>query len=172
MTIPRRMAIHYTESQIVRSEFYFRSLRERRVTTLFVKTCILPEFIYQLSTWQTVILDSCYSSSGTRGKLNIHPVLDHTFKARSIDVKCTIPSDIDQGVWGSRASKIVSSFDFKGLRSHNLLAASHSDQLAYERFGRGVFTLALIETLVKHGIDNLTYANILSRMLPLSSGWV
>ena len=66
---------------------------------------------------------------------------------------------------------VYSGFAREGLRSHVLLAACHSQDFAYERTGRGVFTVALLETLMKIGIDKLTYATLFDvRMPPLSSG--
>ena len=63
-----------------------------------------------------------------------------------------------------------SGFSRKGLRSHVLLAACRSQELAYERTSRGVFTVALIKTLKDIGVDKLTYATLFDRMPPLSSG--
>ena len=55
--------------------------------------------------------------------------------------------------------------------SHVLLAACHSNGVAYERTSRGVFTVALLETLMKFGVNKLTYASLIDvRMPPLSSG--
>ena len=68
---------------------------------------------------------------------------------------------------------VHSGFAREGLRSHVLLAACHSDGAAYERKSRGVFTVALLETLMKPEIeiDKLTYATLFDvRMPPLSSG--
>jgi hypothetical protein len=107
--------------------------------------------------------------------------VDPAFKARAIDVKY-VPSDLDQDIWigfesskdsglySGRGTEVLSSSARKGLRSHVLLAACHSQELAYERTSRGVFTVALLETLMKIGIDKLTYATLLDRMPPLSSG--
>ena len=69
-----------------------------------------------------------------------------------------------------RGIKVHSGFARKGLRSHVLLAACRSQELAYERTMRGVFTVALLKTLMDIGIDNLTYATLFDRMPPLSSG--
>ena len=89
-----------------------------------------------------------------------------------------VPSDLDQGIWGvfesSKGSKrgieVHSGFVRKSLRSHVLLAACHSQELAYECGGRGVFTVALLKTLVDIGIDKLTYATLFDQMPPLSRG--
>ena len=137
------------------------------------QTFILCGFIYQLiSMRQTVILDCCHSGSGTRN------ILDPTFKARAIDVG-NVPSDLDKDIWSvfessskprslERGTKVHSGFARKGLRSHILLAACRSHELAYERTtrSRGVFTMALLETLIDVGIDKLTYATLFSHWMP------
>ena len=96
--------------------------------------------------------------------------MDPTFKARSINVE-NVPSNLDQGIWGvfEDSGRGMEGFACKGLRSHVLLAACHSQELAYEHMSRGVFTVALLETLMDIGIDRLTYATLLSQMPPLSS---
>ena len=132
-------------------------------------TFIFREFIYQLTTRQTVILDCCHSGSGTR---------DPTFRARAIKVG-NIPSNLDQDIWtrshgvfecSERGTEVDSGFARKGLRSHVLLAACRSQELAYERTDRGLFTVALLKTLMDIGIDKLTYATLFDRMPFLSSG--
>jgi hypothetical protein len=120
---------------------------------------------------QTVILDCCHSGSGSRN-LQVQVHLDPSFKARGIYVE-DVPSDIDQDIWSDfveRGVEIPSGFVRKGLRSHVLLAACHSEKSAYERTSRGLFTVALIDTLADIGIDNLTYTTLLDQMPPLSSG--
>ena len=70
-----------------------------------------------------------------------------------------------------RGIEIQSGFARRGLRSHVLLAACRPLELAYERTSRGVFTVALLKTLVNIGIDKLTYATLFDHwMPPLSSG--
>ena len=112
------------------------------------------------------------------------PGLDPTlnFKARAIDLgNVKVPSNLDQDIWSvfesskdlefERGTMVHSGFAREGLRSHVLLAACHSDGVAYERTSRGVFTVTLLETLMKIGINKLTYANLFDvRMPPLSSG--
>ena len=117
---------------------------------------------------QTVILDCCHSGSGTRN------IIDPTFKARGIDVGNIPPSNLDEDIWSAfewsgRGTEVHSGFARKGLRSHVLLAACHSQELAYERTSRGVFTVALLKTLMDNGIE-LTYATLFDRMPLLSSG--
>ena len=125
-------------------------------------------------TCQTVILDCCHSGSGSRNLQVQVQVLDPSYKARGLDVELEdVPSDLDEDIWFDfveRGVEIPSGFVRKGLRSHVLLAACHSEKSAYERTSRGVFTVALIDTLADIGIDNLTYATLLDQMPPLSSG--
>ena len=116
----------------------------------------------------------------------VTPVLAHEIlkfrtppsRLLAIDVG-NIPSDLDQDIWidfetsnnPERGTEVHSGFACKGLRSHVLLAACHSQEKAYERTSRGVFTVALLKTLVEVGIDKLTYATLFNHwMPPLSSG--
>ena len=100
--------------------------------------------------------------------------MDPAFKARAIEVG-NVPSDLDQDIWfDSESSKglgrgieVHSGFIRKGLRSHVLMAACRPLELAYERTSRGVFTVALLKTLLDIGIDKLTYATLFDRMPPL-----
>ena len=99
--------------------------------------------------------------------------------ARGVDIR-NVPPNLDKDIWSvfessndqleERGTKIHSGFARRGLRSHVLLAASRSQELAYERTSRGVFTVALLKTLVDIGIDKLTYASLFDRMPALSSG--
>ena len=155
-------------------EALLSNLANKKGNNIVRQTFILRAFIYQLITVhdQTVILDCCHSGSGTR---NLPPV-DPAFRARAIEVG-SVPSNLDQDIWGDsecleRGTEVHSGFARKGLRSHVLLAACHSQESAYERTSRGVFTVALLETLMHPniGIDKLTYATLLDQIPPLSSG--
>ena len=124
-------------------------------------------------TCQTVILDCCHSGSGSRNLQVQGQVLDPSYRARGLDCQLkNVPSDLDKDIFDfvERGVKIPSGFVRKGLRSHILLAACESEKLAYERMNRGVFTVALIDTLADIGIDNLTYTSVLDMMPHLSSG--
>ena len=147
-------------------------LASKKGDNIVSQTFILRWFIYQLTTWQTVILDCCLSGSGGRN------LLDPTLKARDIDVE-NVPSNLDQDIWNvfesssgsERGTEVHSGFARKGLKSHVLLAACRSQELAYERTSRGAFTVALLKTLTDIGIDKLTYATLFDHwMPPLSSG--
>ena len=70
-----------------------------------------------------------------------------------------------------RGTEVHSGFARIGLRSHVLLAACRSQELAYERTSRGLFTVALLKTLMDIGIGKLTYASLFDQWMPaLSSG--
>jgi hypothetical protein len=123
-------------------------------------------------TCQTVILDCCHSGSGSRSLQVQDQALDPSFEARGIDVENLSPK-LDENIWidfVERGVEVPSGFLRKGLRSHVLLAACHSEKSAYERTSRGVFTVALIDTLADIGINNLTYTTLLGQMPTLSSG--
>ena len=89
-----------------------------------------------------------------------------------------VPSNLDKDIWESsesmglgRGTEVHSGFARKGLRSHVLLAACRSQELAYERTSRGLFTVALLKTLMDIGIGKLTYASLFDQWMPaLSSG--
>ena len=67
---------------------------------------------------------------------------------------------------------VHSGFARKDLRSHVLLAACRSQELAGERT-RGAFTVALLKILMDVGIDKLTYATLIDHwMPPLYTRWV
>ena len=95
-------------------------------------------------------------------------------KARTIGLG-TIRSGLDQDICIDfessegleRGIKIQSGFARKSYRSHVLLAACHSEDLAVERTSRGLFTDALLKTLKHIGIDKLKYTTLLDRMPPL-----
>ena len=63
-----------------------------------------------------------------------------------------------------RGTKFHAGFAHKGLMSHVLLAACHSDELAFERTSGGLFTDALLKTLKHIGFDKLTYTTLLDLM--------
>ena len=90
-----------------------------------------------------------------------------------------IPSDLDQDIWSSfetsrdveRGTVVHSGFARNGLRSHVLLAACGAEGIAYERAGRGLFTVELLKVFEEIGIDKLSYASLFAlRMQPLSNG--
>ncbi|CCM00516.1 uncharacterized protein FIBRA_02550 [Fibroporia radiculosa] len=117
----------------------------------------------------SVIFDCCHSGSGTRAD-----VAEPTRLDRGIEVKTSLPADLDQEIWNSpsssseeRAIAISAGFAHSGLRSHVLLAACGAEERAREERARGLFTKALIDALISYGTDKLTYADVIKRMSPL-----
>ncbi|KAG8816674.1 hypothetical protein FRC17_000221 [Serendipita sp. 399] len=111
-----------------------------------------------------VILDTCHSGSGTR---------QGTRRVRSIRVTERIPEDLDRDIWGkaeegreaetSRAA-VSSGSGYYDDTSHVLLAACASNEVAQEVNRQGAFTRALLETLTKDGIKNLTYDQLIKNL--------
>lgn len=66
----------------------------------------------------------------------------------------------------TRSTSIPTKFLQTNLRSHVLLAACGSDELAYEntKIRRGAFTTALMQTLIAAGVDKLTYMGLMDRL--------
>ncbi|TFY66007.1 hypothetical protein EVG20_g5083 [Dentipellis fragilis] len=118
----------------------------------------------------SVILDCCYSGSGTRDD-----EFDPDRLVRGIETTVKIPSDLDKDIWsnssGDRLAKIASGFSHSGLRSHVLLAACSAEETAKEDNRRGVFTKALLEALRMYGADKVTYKDLTQRipLLPAQS---
>ena len=94
--------------------------------------------------------------------------------ARVMEITNDIPSNLDLEIWGNAqhigksGAAIAPSFLHHNARSHILLAACELEELAYENQGKGVFTTALLNLLSTFGTQNLTYANLLQRLPPLT----
>ncbi|KAF8607084.1 hypothetical protein BDV93DRAFT_519992 [Ceratobasidium sp. AG-I] len=139
----------------------------------------LRALIYKLSQVKgdniTVILDSCFSGSGTRGSSKARlshiegcpippPDLDEdVLRALSI----AIPEEVQQP---SEAQKKPSRTAFaSSLDTHVLLAACHNDELAQEdiRDGRvaGVFTSALLRALRESDLATTSYSALIQKIV-------
>ncbi|KDR69768.1 hypothetical protein GALMADRAFT_77119 [Galerina marginata CBS 339.88] len=112
----------------------------------------------------TVILDSCFSGSGTRNE-------DPDRLARTALLEdYTIPSRLDIEFWDtprnhdSRVIPPSRRFFSDAFSSHVLLAACSAKELARETNGRGQFTLALENVLKTVSPDQLTYIQLLDRL--------
>ena len=102
--------------------------------------------------------------------------------ARVTEIPNDVPFNLDQEIWSNgqhenRGTAIAPGFLHHGLRSHVLLAACGAKELARERHGsltkdqsNGVFTAALLKTLYAVGAQNVTYANLFSRLPSLTVG--
>ncbi|KDR85802.1 hypothetical protein GALMADRAFT_109268 [Galerina marginata CBS 339.88] len=113
----------------------------------------------------TVVFDCCHSYSATRGS--------DSGRARSVLLNPTIHrEDLDREIWGKgiKGSHPVFRFRFSGLRSHILIAACHSSELARESTssGSGMFSLAFLKLLMSVPPYKLRYFEILTRMDQLS----
>ena len=91
-----------------------------------------------------------------------------------------LPADTDSDILcqvevaPSRAGNIAAGSDYKGLRSHMLIAACGRSETAreiyfdLEKIHRGQFTVALLALFRREGLDKLTYTDIHSRLNPMT----
>ncbi|SJL15635.1 uncharacterized protein ARMOST_19139 [Armillaria ostoyae] len=110
----------------------------------------------------TVILDCCHSGSGTRTDDS-----DPTCTGRGIDLPeaYTVAQDLLHDIEpDARASVVAKGFEKTGLLSHVLLSACQAEQTAMEKYGRGVFTSALLSLLREGGVDKLTYKDVITNL--------
>ncbi|KAF8983561.1 caspase domain-containing protein [Cyathus striatus] len=114
----------------------------------------------------SVIFDCCHSGSGTRDD-------EDDIVVRGIEIVDEIPADLDQRIWDGqagaldgddRASAIAAGFTHSGLRSHVLLAACGAGETSKEKGGTGLFTTALLDTLMSVGADKVTYGDLIQRL--------
>ena len=107
--------------------------------------------------FQTVIFDSCYSGSGTRGN-------DGTVRSAGLENHNIHPS-LDSDIWGSENNpRGIQSAAATGLSSHVLLSACSADEVAREDGGKGRFTTALLKVFNKTSPDQLTYEQVMNRL--------
>ncbi|QRV77162.1 ICE-like protease (caspase) p20 domain protein [Ceratobasidium sp. AG-Ba] len=111
----------------------------------------------------TVIFDCCHSASGTRDDEETSNML-----VRSIDFRDLPPlsprTDTEIVHWpasSSRTSVIPTGFAHRASRSHVLLAACGSGEVAWERNGQGEFTRALLSVLKDADLSCLTYTELM-----------
>ncbi|KAJ1301207.1 hypothetical protein OPQ81_003617 [Rhizoctonia solani] len=117
----------------------------------------------------TVIFDSCHSASGTRDVKG-----SSGLRARSAEIKSPIPPDIDDDILvhsslGSKATRGVERPLHSDQASHILIAACGSNQKAWENNENGLFTSALLDTLRRSRVDNITYENLIKELPALPS---
>lgn len=89
--------------------------------------------------------------------------------ARVAELPYELPANLDKDIYSEengRSMVTSSGFLERNLRSHVLLAACGSEELAYEniRLKRGAFTSAFIQTLIDVSIDKLTYRGFMDRL--------
>jgi hypothetical protein len=112
---------------------------------------------------QTVILDCCYSASGTQeGEVSTD--------VRGVVLDDELPLDLDLqelSVPIVRGSQIETRFKFgvRGLASHVLISACKESEKAKEEDRQGRFTVALLDLLKKEGrLETLTYTDVLKHI--------
>ncbi|KAG6834214.1 hypothetical protein H0H93_011140, partial [Arthromyces matolae] len=95
-----------------------------------------------------VVMDSCYSGSGTRGGLTVRGGELYGYK---------IPEDALSFAPKGRSF-------FTSDRSHILLAASAPNEKAHEDENGGLFTNALLAILKKPNLEDLTYPGLMTQL--------
>ncbi|PBL03063.1 hypothetical protein ARMGADRAFT_1069627 [Armillaria gallica] len=109
----------------------------------------------------TFILDCCHAAGMNRA---IQP---KNAKARRIINPPPLSVGCDSIIY-SRASSgttIASGFSGSLWGSHVLLAACQRHESAWEADGQGIFTRALLETLYKNPVNDLTYGSLMDRLV-------
>lgn len=131
-------------------------------------------YLAHLMISQTVIFDSCHSASANRGEAHSPSLRE----PRCAGITFDIPWNIDEHIFPS-ATASSSNEDSRRTSpplcthqtSHIHFAACGSEELAWEEEGRGAFTAALLRTIRAHGVDKLTYQNLMVA-LPILPKWV
>ncbi|KAJ2915855.1 hypothetical protein MD484_g4547, partial [Candolleomyces efflorescens] len=119
----------------------------------------------------TVIFDCCHSGSGTRGDGQRGDTLVRGCTLRPDDV----PKDLDAAIckdypeaeFKARGMRFAEGFSVQGMKSHILLAACSANELALEDKSpeaHGRFTTALLRLFKEIGPDQMTYADVLSKI--------
>lgn len=118
---------------------------------------------YKYRYHQTVIFDCCHSASGSREDKDVPGRIARAVKITDFG---PLPLDLDIDILGAntRASVVAKGFSHRDLRSHVLLAACGSDELAYETDARGDYTRALLGVLRSGDVNKLTYKGCMHRL--------
>ncbi|CAE6455414.1 unnamed protein product [Rhizoctonia solani] len=124
----------------------------------------------------TVIFDCCHAASGSRGDDQDICSEEARLVARFIkgEELMALPPDLDTRFLQlarrtGRSLVVPKGFAYQGSYSHVFLAACGHAEQAWEdpHAKRGLFTMALLETLRKFGTDQLSYKGCIQRMPPL-----
>ncbi|KAH6901438.1 hypothetical protein BKA70DRAFT_1197075 [Coprinopsis sp. MPI-PUGE-AT-0042] len=102
----------------------------------------------------TVILDCCYSGTGTA---NIG-----TLVRCAPPSKMPLPASIDEDLFSGEA--VLPIFRHHSIETHILLAACKPEEVAYEFQGKGQFTAALLSALRSLDVSSTTYLELISRL--------
>ncbi|QRV91979.1 ICE-like protease (caspase) p20 domain protein [Ceratobasidium sp. AG-Ba] len=117
----------------------------------------------------TVIFDCCYSASGTRDDEETPNTLVRSIGSRDLP-PLSPRTDKEIVHWpasSSRTSVIPTGFAHRASRSHVLLAACGSGEVAWERDGQGEFTRALLSVLKDADLSCLTYTELMHGLPPI-----
>jgi hypothetical protein len=120
---------------------------------------------------QTVILDCCHSGSGTRGS-EIIETLERSCKLSPGDISDDLDADIckdyPETEFSARGMRFAEGFAVEGMNSHVLLAACSANERALEDKNsaepHGRFTSALLRLFKEVSPDQMTYADVLTRI--------
>ncbi|KIM28590.1 hypothetical protein M408DRAFT_137083 [Serendipita vermifera MAFF 305830] len=107
----------------------------------------------------TVIFDCCHAGSLTRN--------DRSRLVRGVKLDIDVPSDLDDDILKyARVTSVPPKFLTTDLSSHVLLAACGQKEKAKENpiKSRGEFTMALLNTLMSVGADQVTYKDLIQRL--------
>ncbi|QRW13332.1 ICE-like protease (caspase) p20 domain protein [Ceratobasidium sp. AG-Ba] len=115
----------------------------------------------------TVIFDTCHCASGSRE--------DETTPgriARCVEAQIPIPDDIDSDMIDLEAmsnanSRSPKSEPLRDQASHVFIGACGTEQKAWEKNGRGVFTVALLNSLRENKKKRFTCQNLIMSLPPL-----
>ncbi|CAE7224000.1 unnamed protein product [Rhizoctonia solani] len=112
----------------------------------------------------TVIFDCCHSASADR-----KPSEDDTRVPRSAEVTMEIPENIDTDILSSKGTAKTGLVGTRHLNlpfstnqySHIHFAACGDEEKAWEQGDRGAFTAALLKNIRAHGVDKITYHDLM-----------
>ncbi|CAE6381282.1 unnamed protein product [Rhizoctonia solani] len=113
----------------------------------------------------TVIFDCCHSASATRTSF----LDDGTRQSRSAEVTMEIPEDIDADILASKSTSQAVQAEIRRMElpfctnqaSHIHFAACGDEEKAWEEKDRGAFTVALLKNVRAHGVDKITYHDLM-----------
>ncbi|PBL03058.1 hypothetical protein ARMGADRAFT_1069624 [Armillaria gallica] len=112
----------------------------------------------------TLILDCCRATSTNRA-IKLPGVLNVTPRRTPNPPELSAKSDPTAMFLGSSGKKITSGFSGSLWDSHVLLAACNRHEMAWEEYGQGFFTQALLETMEKNPVSELTYRSLMHRLV-------